>query len=62
MGRIKTSLVKRITFELLEKHKNSFTADFKQNKIAVSKLLIGSSPKLTNIIAGYTTRLVKKGK
>jgi len=61
MGRIKTSLIKRITHELIEKHKNAFTSDFNHNKIAVSQLTTGTSPKLRNIIAGYATRLTRKG-
>ena len=62
MGRIKTQLVKRITRELMQVYRNKFTDDFEKNKILVERFVVTSSKKLRNIIAGYVTRLVKKGK
>jgi small subunit ribosomal protein S17e len=59
MGRIKTRKVKAITMDLLEQHKESFGTDFTENKKQVSALTGVSSKKLRNIIAGYTTRLMK---
>ncbi len=56
MGRIKTTLVKRTTEELLEKHGSEFTGDFEQNKAKVSMFVTAPSKKLRNIIAGYITR------
>ena len=60
MGRIKTSLVKRITKELYARHKAELTTDFAFNKAIVAKYIMGTSPKLKNVIAGYATRLTRK--
>ena len=59
MGRIKTRKVKAITMDLLEEYKDQFTTDFEANKKLVSSLTTVESKKLRNIIAGYTTRLMK---
>lgn len=60
MGRIKTQQVKRATFELLEKHRDSFTKDFDENKKLVDGFAEIRSKKLRNMIAGYVTRLAKR--
>ncbi len=60
MGRIKTKLIKRLTLELLEKHRDKLTTDFEANKKLVAELMAGTSKKLRNVIAGYVTRLKKK--
>ncbi|MBW2968764.1 30S ribosomal protein S17e [Candidatus Woesearchaeota archaeon] len=60
MGRIKTKLTKRLTLELLEKHRDKLTTDFESNKKLVAELMAGTSKKLRNVIAGYVTRLKKK--
>lgn len=62
MGRIKTQLIKRITQQLIKEHYDRFKPDFEENKKIVSELLSVESNKLRNSIAGYVTRLVKKGK
>ena len=62
MGRIKTTLTKRTTKELMEMYGDQFTDDFDANKLIVNKFLDATSKKLRNIIAGYITRLVKKQK
>jgi len=59
MGRIKTALIKRITFKLLEKHKDKFTMDFTKNKEILEQIASMPSKKLRNVIAGYLTRQVK---
>ncbi len=56
MGRIKTTLVKRTTEDLLEKHNSEFSADFNANKTKVSMFINAPSKKIRNIIAGYITR------
>ena len=61
MGRIKTKLIKRRTRELLAAHGEKFTDDFTQNKEIASKYTVTQGKKLRNIIAGYMTRLKKKG-
>ncbi|MAG91849.1 30S ribosomal protein S17e [Candidatus Woesearchaeota archaeon] len=60
MGRIKTMLVKSIAKKLIKEHGQEFTPDFDKNKELVQKYTTVSSPKLRNIIAGYTARLVKQ--
>jgi ribosomal protein S17E len=53
MGRIKTTLIKRTTKELMELEE--FSPDFKENKIKLGNIL--PSKKIRNKIAGYLTRL-----
>ena len=60
MGRIKTQLIKRLSFELLKEHKENFQMDFEQNKKLVEKFLTSTSKKMRNVIAGYVTRLMKR--
>lgn len=55
-------LIKRVTNELVEKHKGELTKDFEKNKEIVEKLADVPSKKLRNIISGYTTRLIKNQK
>ena len=59
MGRIKTKLIKRVTEELVEKHRQELKPEFEANKKKVAELTNVSSKKLRNAIAGYATRLVK---
>ena len=59
MGRIKTRLVKAITAQLLEEHRDSFSTDYEDNKQKVADLTDVKSKKLRNIIAGYATRIMK---
>lgn len=60
MGRIKTTLVKRVTNELFSENADRFTTDFTENKVVVEELANVPSKKIRNIIAGYATRLKKK--
>jgi len=50
--------VKKIARELVTQYPDKFTTNFKDNKKLVKTLTENSSPKLTNRIAGYITRLV----
>lgn len=61
MGRIKTTFIKRRTKELLKMHGEHFTTDFSDNKVLVGRFAKVQSKKLRNIVAGYMTRLKKKG-
>ena len=61
MGRIKTQLIKRTTFKLMELHRDEFKKDYNTNKELVSKFAIIHGKKIRNVIAGYITRLMKKG-
>lgn len=58
MGRIKSTLIKRTTKELIKKYPNLFTIDFEKNQELLNKLSI--EKKFKNSIAGYITRLIKQ--
>ena len=47
--------------QLMRYHKDRFTKDVEQNKKVTNELVDLESKKLRNIIAGYLTRMVKKG-
>jgi small subunit ribosomal protein S17e len=61
MGRIKTQLIKRTTEDIVNKDSEDFTTDFNENKKILDSKLNISSKKMRNVIAGYVTRLKKKG-
>ena len=61
MGRIKTRLVKRVTNDLIRNYGEEFKKDFDENKKIVGKFAKIPSTKMRNVIAGYVTRLMKKG-
>ena len=61
MGRIKTQFVKRLTDNLIDKHRQEFKETFEDNKGIVARLIShNASKKLRNIIAGYVTRQMKR--
>ncbi len=60
MGRIKTTLIKRKTQELLKLRGEEFSIDFDQNKKAMDKNAEIKSKKFRNIMAGYMSRLKRK--
>ena len=59
MGRIKTQLIKRVSFDIFREHKEKLKDNFKDNRAVITKHLIIPSKKLRNTIAGYVTRLNK---
>ena len=62
MGRIKTTMIKRVTLKLFRDHPDKFKSNFSDNKKVVEELVEVRSKKLRNIIAGYMTRLAKQQK
>lgn len=62
MGRIKTILVKRVTKQLVNDHSEELSEDYAKNKEILRKYIITKSPKIRNVIAGYSARLVKQSK
>ena len=58
LGRIRPSFIKRISRQLVEKHREQLTKDFGENKLVIKDLLDVPTDKLLNRIAGYTTRLM----
>ena len=60
MGRIKSTLVKRTSRQLLENSPEDFGKTFEENKKALGSIL--SSKKMRNKIAGYVARIKKNTK
>jgi len=58
MGRIKGTLVKRVSREIMERYREHLSRDFEKNK----QFLVpqGLQKKTRNSIAGYLARKVKK--
>lgn len=52
--------IKRISYEVLDKHKSKFGEDFADNKKILDEVAIVRSKSLKNKIAGYITRFIKK--
>ncbi len=61
MGRIKTIPIKRATHKLIEKYGDRFTSNYEKNKEILKSLVSSPSKKLINCIAGYVTRITRKG-
>lgn len=62
MGRIKTTLIKRISNKLYKENKDSVKKDFAGNKKLVETLVNAPSKKIRNVIGGYVTRMAKSTK
>ena len=60
MGRIKSTLIKRTSRQLLEKDDDSFGKTFEENKKTLGSIL--PSKRTRNRIAGYVARLKKNRK
>jgi len=60
MGRIKTKLIKRLTFQLITQHKEHLKQTFEENKPIVGADLSGASKKMRNVVAGYVTRRMRR--
>jgi small subunit ribosomal protein S17e len=60
MGRIKGTIVKRSSKDLILYNKEKFGTDFAENKKAINQILPEVDKKLVNSMAGYITRLVKR--
>jgi small subunit ribosomal protein S17e len=55
MGRIKTTFVKNIAKDLMEKYPESFNKIFDDNKKMLAPLISFTSRKMRNLVAGYVT-------
>jgi small subunit ribosomal protein S17e len=60
MGRIKTTLIKRIGRDIYDAHAGEFTEDYSENKKILSNFIDIKSKKLKNIVAGYVTNLKRQ--
>ena len=52
--------IKRISYEVLDKHKSKFGEDFADNKKSLDEISIIRSKGLKNKVAGYITKFIKK--
>lgn len=52
--------IKRLSYEVLEKHKSKFGEDFTKNKKSLDEIAIVRSKGLKNEVAGYITNFIKK--
>lgn len=52
--------IKRLSYEVLDKHKSKFNENFADNKKQLDKVAIIRSKGLKNEIAGYITNFIKK--
>jgi small subunit ribosomal protein S17e len=59
MGRVKGTLIKRVSRELITKYPDKFTSDFEKNKKIMGKILT-TYKRFRNSIAGYVARLIKR--
>jgi len=58
MGRIKTTLIKRITKDIMKQASGKFTTDFEKNKKLLTAIVeLKKMKKIKNSVAGYITRL-----
>ena len=60
MGRIKGTVVKRTSKDLLVYDRARFTSKYEDNKKSVKEILPEVGKKVANSIAGYIARLVKR--
>jgi len=59
MGRIKTQLIKRLTFQLLKEYRPEFSVQFSENKAPVERHLTTASKRVRNSVAGFVTRIMR---
>ena len=60
MGRIRTSNIKKISFDLVNHYNDMFTNDYAENKTSLNKLNIKLDKSVRNKIAGYITVIKKR--
>lgn len=61
MGQVKTTYIKNLARDLVEKHPDKFSDSFEKNKEALDELVDLESKKVRNLLAGYLVRLKKRG-
>ena len=54
--------IKRLSYEVLDKHKSKFGEDFADNKKLLDEFAIVRSKGLKNEVAGYITKFIKNEK
>ncbi|MBT4717336.1 30S ribosomal protein S17e [Candidatus Woesearchaeota archaeon] len=59
MGRIKTTMIKRVGNKLVKTHRDKFSPIFEKNKEILPQFVDVPSKKLRNVLAGYIARLMQ---
>jgi small subunit ribosomal protein S17e len=59
MGRIKTTLIKRVSMEIVDRNRDKLKDNFEENKKIIEEVADIPSKKLKNAIVGYVTRQIK---
>ena len=60
MGRIRTSNIKRLAFELVDMYSDSLSVDYEKNKEFMSTLDIKLDKSVRNKVAGYIAVIKKR--
>lgn len=60
MGRVRTTFVKRVAWELLNRFPDRFSHDFEANRSVLDELLPVMTKSNRNRIAGYISNLFKQ--
>jgi len=58
MGNIRTSLIKRISRQIVKDFHDQLNTDFENNKHVVEEVCSPMTKKMRNLITGYVTRLM----
>ncbi|HLC32318.1 MAG TPA: hypothetical protein VJJ82_00670 [Candidatus Nanoarchaeia archaeon] len=59
MGRVKTQLIRRLTFEVIEQAAEANGKTFAECKKVASEYMPTASKKIRNSVAGYAARLAR---
>lgn len=62
MGRIKTSFIKHIAKNLVEKYPDKFSTEFEKNKELMGQVVFVKSKRMRNTVAGYITAIKNQEK
>ncbi len=59
MGKVRTTLIKRLARRIVEKYFDRLSSDFDHNKKVVEELYVLPSKRFRNLVAGYVTHLYR---
>lgn len=59
MGRIRTKDIKKMSFTLIKKYPERFSADFETNKKVLQEMKLVAEKRVRNKVAGYVTHRMK---
>lgn len=60
MGKIRTTMIKRLAREFVNNYPDKFTVNFEKNKQLLKELGVFPSKKIRNQVAGYIVRIIKR--